>query len=565
MKQKRISPFLEAISKGPHPRRRQLSCAERAAHKGAGNGGVDFLRSLLGTLFGHTSGARVSNVCLLLAITAGTAGRAFGEQTPASRADLEAELFGAPQQGTDNAPASDAAPAGAAGAPAAEAERKPLPSAPSTTSRAVDALAQSTAIGGRADFSLFAARADDEPPGESAFGSHARAFVYLDSRPGQQVRGFLRTRVDANAGSTPESANTPQLRLLEAWMKGSNSAGLFWTIGKQPIRWGSGTFWNPTDFLAAETRDPLAFTDDRGGSEALELLIPFEDANASLSFLINTTDAQTMHDIQLATRAEWAFGFGELAASAAYRERGPMAMGLDLSSALGPIDVRAEASCTRQSARKFYRRTSAQERSAPASGSASTTFNSDGVVVETKRAGYCRPQIVTGMSYDLGYGHSDAITFGAEYFWNDLGHDDALLELASAVEGGAKPLYLARRYAAAYLAAPSPGGLNDTTLQAIWLHNLSDGSSLGRFSVTQNILTYSRLSFGFNARRGLGEFRVNSKDVESLARSSTVAGTAAGVEDEGTRALPPSSLPTLSALAGSTPAWQADLTFSVTL
>ena len=51
---------------------------------------------------------------------------------------------------------------------------------------------------------------------------------------------------------------------------------LFITVGQQPIRWGEGRFWNPTDLLNQQARDPLAIFDERLGVGLVKLHLPIE-------------------------------------------------------------------------------------------------------------------------------------------------------------------------------------------------------------------------------------------------------------------------------------------------
>ena len=61
---------------------------------------------------------------------------------------------------------------------------------------------------------------------------------------------------------------------------GSGSTSLqtvFVTAGKQHVRWGTGRFWQPTDYLHPLKRNPLDVFDARAGTSMLKLHVPWED------------------------------------------------------------------------------------------------------------------------------------------------------------------------------------------------------------------------------------------------------------------------------------------------
>jgi hypothetical protein len=468
-----------------------------------------------------------------------------------ARADsgLESELFGSPKD--DLLPSANAP----ADTPAAEAR---------PGSGAASLLKDTTtAIGGRADWTLGLSRQDAEPLSKSAWTSSPKAYLFVDSRPREDLRGYLRFSIrPANSASAASSSgtgarsqgqsDTSPLSLLELWIKWQPAGqGIFWTLGRQPVKWGNAQFWNPTDFLAEETRNPLAFFDDRSGIDAARLNIPLEGANANFTFIVSSprsspvTTVQTpdggqasqnqttLTDLQLAARAEWSISSSEITASFAWRENGPTRYGIGLSSGIGPLDLELEGACTAKSNRTFFKQLERPDGSVTA--------------VPEDRDQLCLPQGVAGLSWEFGYTAGDSATLGAEYFWNGLGHSEPILELASVVSGNATPLYVAEQYAAAYVLLPSPGSWEDTTIQATYIKNLSDFSELYRLSVVETIMEFSRISFGANYRNGLGEFRLNTKDLEALFN---------GVDG---------GLRTAEIFEKSTPKFSLDATFSVSL
>jgi hypothetical protein len=152
------------------------------------------------------------------------------------------------------------------------------------------------------------------------------------------------------------------------------------------------------------------------------------------------------------------------------RQDSPIRYGLDVSSGLGPIDVYAEAALTKRQSRDFY-----EGDLDPVAGSLPTV---------TDREDDTFTQGVAGVQYSLKYNDDDSVNVGAEYFDNGLGYDDRTLQLYSLIMGESSPLYAGRRYAGAFLRAPTPGSWNETSFFVNALRNLSDQSTVARLTAT---------------------------------------------------------------------------------
>jgi hypothetical protein len=322
------------------------------------------------------------------------------------------------------------------------------------------------------------------------------------------------------------------LDILELWAKWQPAdSSIFWTIGRQPIRWGAGQIWQPTDFLSATFFDPLAQFDDRRGTDAARLTIPFEAQNASVIFVASrpslgqsgSSDAR-LRDLQLSGRFEWSFGSTEIAASASMIEggvaEGPKRFGLAVSSGVGAIDVVLEGACTKDAALGFFER------------------DTESRVRPVERKQQCLPQGVAGLAWQQGYGDADSFTIGGEFFWNGLGHDSPQTELAGAALGGARPLYIGQQYAGGYVFLPAPRDWDDTTFQAQYIKNLTDFSELYRFSLVHEILESSRLILGTTLRKGTGEFHLTRSAVSSSLENTLPEESAAALGNAYARATP---------------------------
>ena len=400
------------------------------------------------------------------------------------------------------------------------------------------------------------------PRGQRARGSVAERAnlvdLYLDARPNDRVRAYMRGRllydysIPQQAGSAQplggaedEDASPQTLplglvggggglgtrRQLDAqldqlWVKFDIARAVYLTVGRQRIRWGAGQFWNPTDFLNANQINPLAIFDQRLGVDLVKVHVPVETLGWNFYAIASLGQADTLEDVGGALRGEFLFGATELTVSAAVRQQTapgpspieapepldivlyepeldwprqtvPVRLGSDVSSALGPFDVRLEGALTRGLGRAFYR----------------GDFDIRDLTALTFPEDYSRedewiPQGVAGADIALEYGDGDALIVGGEYFYNGAGYDGAELYLWLALQGGLRPLYLGRHYAALAVVAPSPGKWNDTSFTLSTVGNLSDRSFLSRLDYSVQVLTDLRLNAFVNVHYGrVGEFR----------------------------------------------------------
>ena len=90
----------------------------------------------------------------------------------------------------------------------------------------------------------------------------------------------------------------------------------FLTLGVQPVRWGVGRIWNPTDFLNERQKDPLAIFDNRPGLPAAKLHIPNESTGTNGYFFVRPGIENTVRNTRFAARLEQIWGVSELSLSA---------------------------------------------------------------------------------------------------------------------------------------------------------------------------------------------------------------------------------------------------------
>jgi hypothetical protein len=427
----------------------------------------------------------------------------------AAENSLEEEMFG----GEKKTPAAGEVAAPAASGPAAAAA--PLQENALVKS---NSLGEMLTLGGRLSIDTTIIKNKDQKFADSPLLSSTAAELYLDARPSDNVRGFIRGSLSNRAGAQ----TVPIFSVYETWVKWGGSGALFTTLGKQKLKWGAATFWNPTDFLSVQPKDPLADFDVRPGANLLKLHVPFEKSGHNLYAIVSMENTSAAHDPKIAARAEINYGTryltGELTATVAGGRKQPQQFGLDLNTSLGVVDLIAEAAWTKKSQRQFYK----------------TTTGADGsrTVTNYSRENETVAQVVTGLRYDLKYSESDSANLSVEYFWNDFGSSNVISEAASFVRGQAQRLYLANRYMGANLVFVQPGPLNDSTLLISGLWNMTDNSWLARAGWTEKLDMKSNLIFALTRTGGVGEFTggIPASVAGAIRKSQITPEVSAGLE-----------------------------------
>ncbi len=375
---------------------------------------------------------------------------------------------------------------------------------------------ESLTLGARLDLQMRANQRESEAVRAATFEKANFFDLYLDGKLSEQNRSFLRLRFYEN--EKPASTETSNQRLVaidEAWLK-FNDSGFFYTIGKQHLRWGSGQFWNPTDFLSQETRDPFFDFDNRLGLHLLKVHYPVEKLGQNYYFILSYGNAERIDGLSFAVRAETILGEkSELALTWVNGQQGRHRLGADLSTSVSVFDLHFENALTHDRQRVLYK-----DNFDPASGifpkkkdlSASWLY-----------------QGVGGITYTFNYTDSDAMTLGGEYFYNEAGYDSRELEFYALMQGQADFLYLARQYFAGFVRLPQPFDFNNTTLLLSALHNRSDGTSTARLSSSWAVMQGLNAEFWLSHCFGhYGEFCFSVPD--AYRSSITTAAQSPGQE-----------------------------------
>jgi hypothetical protein len=367
-----------------------------------------------------------------------------------------------------------------------------------------------------------------------AFSSPNLLDLYLDGRPADRVRAFARFRMrydptydptatsafqqlggalnlgsgtatqsqdtgtgTVNAANAPARAN-PDFLLDQLWLNFDILRTVYVTAGRQHIRWTVSRFWQPTDFLSPALRDPLAVFDQRLGANALKFHFPIESLGwnfYAVTLIDNFGPANTFGELGEAFRGEVVLGPAEIGATAVFQlGRGPR-YGLDVSSAVGPVDVYGEVAMRPRADRQMVRFVEGAK-SVPLENVVSqqlATFGAGAIPYETFTPDGPIFQATGGATYTIAYSDTDTITLGAEYFFNQYGYTDPNLFPAAFATGTCVPFYAGQQYAGVFALLLSPGPLDNGSFIGSTLANLSDQSYISRLDFTYRALSYLQL------------------------------------------------------------------------
>jgi hypothetical protein len=405
----------------------------------------------------------------------------------------------------------------------------------------------------------------DESPGEWGLGAPALMDAYLDARPNQRVRGLIvgrlvfdptlpvaetapapgQIRPVESAGSSlggldlaslfPERARGPHVSLDQMWLRFDLAHRVFVTAGKQHVRWGTGRFWTPTDFLHIRRRNPLDPFDARTGTTLVKLHAPWEARGwnfYSYGLLEDSDATPRLGNVAGAARAEVVIGTSELGAGALLRRGRKPRLGFDLSTGIWDLDLYGELAV--RWGDEIDRITLAGELPAPEEIPAGTR---PGDLVELvyplERRSGPKAQVVGGASYSRKYNDNDVFHVALEYFYNPLGYDSPeaypglILPLPrnTPLREPATSFYLGRQYGALLVSVPSPYSWDRTSFTVSTVGNFSDRSFVTRIDYGLVLLTHLRFEAYTALHYGAeeGEFRFGIRNLAGLGLSSAPA------------------------------------------
>ena len=361
--------------------------------------------------------------------------------------------------------------------------------------------------------------------GDTSFSAPTQIDTYLDARPAERLRGFVLgrlsfdpTRLQGSSNplqpSTSNVAAAPTVLLDQAWLRFDIERQVFITAGKQHVKWGTASIWNPTDFLSPQRRNPLEFIDVRTGASMLKVHVPWEATGwnfYAIGLLDNAGPANTLGEVGGAARAELVFGETEVAASGVLvRGRKPR-FGLDFSSGLGPFDVYGELALQQGTDQPLFRLPEGVSIPDLIEDIRNSGRPPDlaALPIERYYPEGLTPQASAGLRYEFAYAENELATVGVEYFFNSTGYPTELAYPYLLFQGQFQPFFLGQHYAALYAFLLGPGSWDDTSLFLFNLGNLSDRSFITRLNVTQRVLRFLTVEAfaAVNYGRKGGEFR----------------------------------------------------------
>jgi hypothetical protein len=367
--------------------------------------------------------------------------------------------------------------------------------------------------------------------------------LFLDVRPNDRVRAFALARTAYNAIATDPSRGIPPeyapyaralglqptpttvTSLDQLWLNFDVARTVFVTAGRQHAKWGVGRFWNPTDFLHRAPRDPLDPFDVRIGTAMVKAHLPWEARGWNAYAVALLEDPRyggadrtgALDGIPVGGRVEAVLGTMELGLDVLAGRGAPPRYGVDLSAGIWDLDVYGEAAIGGARSRWRVRNPTADILAPPGQGR-----------YALEQASGASPRVTLGGSWSENYSDEDAVTVGAEWFWQKSGYDDpgeyGFLALGAPALGTdpSTPVFrqepsaftafqLGRQYAGAFVLLPSPGAWNDTTFTLSVLGNLSDRSFIARLDHSVLALTYLRVETFAAVHFGHagGEFRLD--------------------------------------------------------
>jgi hypothetical protein len=283
-----------------------------------------------------------------------------------------------------------------------------------------------------------------------------------------------------NALGAATTPNNPQVVLDQVWLKWDIDRTVFVTAGKQHVKWGTSRFWNPTDFLSTQRRNPLLPYDLRLGNYMVKFELPLESKKTNISAIAlfdNPQPASTLGQLGGALRGETLIGNAEVGVEAVVRGGVTPVYGADVSAPVGQFDVYAEAACITGGTPVY------QATSLTPGTDISTVFGTTNIPGPSL-------QVSGGVSRDFAWKEDRQATLGVEYFYNQIGYTNTGPYRALIFTGNYQPFYTGRNYAAIYLTAEGPDALKHTSYTFSTLSNLSDRSFISRADLSWRVLTY---------------------------------------------------------------------------
>ena len=369
---------------------------------------------------------------------------------------------------------------------------------------------------------------------------------FFDARPNPRVRAFILGRMSYDPTAPPGDALAPSamnqggaltggsvtgfttfsnqrgptMILDQMWIRFDILERVFVTVGKQHVRWGTGRFWQPTDYLHPVKRNPLDVFDARPGASMLKLHVPWEERAWNFYGFAIFEDpnnaSSTLNQVAGGARAEIVVGGAEIGLDALFKRGQNPRLGFDFSTGIWDFDVYADVAIRWAEDFNVVREVT------PPAGVACMTPDGQPAAVSDLNQRYqvvplgkgTTTQAVGGVTWSRKYNDNDLFTIGAEYFYNQPGYSDPSLYPGLLFNSLRTPMlnffYTGRHYAALFASLPAPYSWNYTTFTLSTLANLSDATAVTRLDYSFTLLTHLTLQAFVGVHYGTreGEFRL---------------------------------------------------------
>ena len=304
------------------------------------------------------------------------------------------------------------------------------------------------------------------------------------------------------------------------WIRFDIAQRVFVTAGKQHVRWGTGRFWQPTDYLHPIKRNPLDVFDARPGTSMLKLHFPWEDRAWNFYafgvFEDPNTASSNLERVAAGGRAEIVIAGAEIGLDALVKRDQKPRFGIDISTGIWDFDVYADVGIRAGQDFNVVEKVPSETMCAiPGTDPAQTMTTTD---LASQYAVHplsgIKTQAVGGINWSRKYNDNDVFTIGGEYFYNQPGYSDPSLYPGLLSNQANTPMlnffYTGRHYAALFASLPAPYSWNYTTFTFSTLSNLSDKSFVSRLDYSVTLLTHLTFEAFAAVHYGTrgGEFRI---------------------------------------------------------
>ena len=321
------------------------------------------------------------------------------------------------------------------------------------------------------------------------------------------------------------------------WIRFDVAQRVFVTAGKQHVRWGTGRFWQPTDYLHLLRRNPLDVFDARQGTSMLKLHMPWEQRGWNFYafgvFEDPNLATNNLRRLAGAARAEIVIGSAEIGLDAFVKRDQKPRFGIDFSAGVWDFDIYADVGIRYgQDFRTVVELTPDPNQPRcdpnvddPYLVQIPTDPLSSHYALQTLSG--IKTQAVGGINYSRKYNDNDLFLIGAEYFYNQPGIADPNLYPGLLFNTSNTQMlnffYIGRHYAALFLSLPGPYSWNYTNFTLSTLSNLSDMSFVSRVDYSVTLLTHLTLEAFLGVHYGTrgGEFRAGF-DIPRQITNTTV-------------------------------------------